>query len=241
MGLTKYETFEHKGQSWKQYLAPKSDEAYVLGVDLGQSQDPTALAVLHYTLTPTDEWDVNDRLRITKPVVEERFDVVHAERLPLGTLYPQVIEHVVDVLSRKPLRDRCHFVLDESGVGRAVADQFDDAGLNPVRVCITAGNDAQKLDGHPRRFSVPKTMIISAVDARLHTGELRFAAELSEASTIAEELKEFRRHVTTAGRATYQARTGKHDDLVLAVAIALWWVPERTKYRHTTGLLRGLY
>ncbi len=239
--MAKYEEFQHKGKTWKQCRAPEPDECYVLGVDLGQSQDPTALAVLHHTLTPTEEWDVNERLRTTRPVVEERFDVVHAERLPLGTLYPAVIEHVIDVLSRKPLRERCHFCLDESGVGRAVADQFDDAGLNPVRVCITAGSDAQKMDGHPRRFSVPKTILISAVDARVHTGELRVAAELSEASAIAEELKEFRRNVTAAGRATYQARTGKHDDLVLAIAIALWWVPERNKYRHTTGTIRGLY
>lgn len=167
--------------------------------------------------------------------------MVHAERLPLGTLYPDVIGHVIDVLSRPPLRDRCHLVLDESGVGRPVADEFDKAGLNPVRVCITAGTDATKLDGHPRRWSVAKTMLISAVDARLHTGELRIAANLSEASALAEELKDFRRNVTAAGRATYQARTGKHDDLVLAVAIALWWVPERNKYRATTGVVRGLW
>jgi hypothetical protein len=29
--------------------------------------------------------------------------------------------------------------------------------------------------------------------------------------------------VSDAGRATYNARTGARDDLVLAVAIALWW------------------
>ena len=49
--------------------------------------------------------------------------------------------------------------------------------------------------------------------ARLHTGELKIAAALSDAE----------RKVSDAGRATYNARTGAHDDLVLAVAIALWW------------------
>jgi hypothetical protein len=39
-------------------------------------------------------------------------------------------------------------------------------------------------------------------------GEGRFAAELGEAHALHEELKDFRRHLTTAGRATYQARTG---------------------------------
>ena len=58
---------------------------------------------------------------------------------------------------------------------------------------------------------------------------------------LAEELKDFRRHVTNAGRATYQARTGKHDDLVLAVAIALWWCTERRKHRLIVGPVLGLY
>ena len=69
----------------------------------------------------------------------------------------------------------------------------------------------------------------------------RFAAELTEAPAIAEELKDFKRHLGAAGRATYQARIGKHDDLVLAVAIALWWATERRKHRVIVGAVLGLY
>jgi hypothetical protein len=58
----------------------------------------------------------------------------------------------------------------------------------------------------------------------LHTGTLRFAAALSEAAAAKDELKDFRRKLSDAGRATYAARTGAHDDLVLAVAIACWWI-----------------
>ena len=86
-----------------------------------------------------------------------------------------------------------------------------------------------------------KSLLISGVDARLHSGELRFAAELTQAHALAEELKDFRRHLTAAGRATYQARTGKHDDLVLAVAIALWWAVERRRHQIHSGPLVGLY
>jgi hypothetical protein len=39
-----------------------------------------------------------------------------------------------------------------------------------------------------------------------------------------DELLDFRRKLSDAGRATYAARTGAHDDLVLAVAIACWWI-----------------
>jgi hypothetical protein len=51
---------------------------------------------------------------------------------------------------------------------------------------------------------------------------LRFAKDLKEAPVLETELKEFRRRVSEAGRSTYAAREGQHDDLVLAVAIALW-------------------
>jgi hypothetical protein len=187
-----------------------------------------------------DTWTVNERAHTTRQDVEEHFDVVHAERMPLGTSYPDIVAHVDELLARPQLRHGCHLVIDESGVGRAVGDMFDAVGLKPVRVLITAGTDATKLDGHPRRWSVSKALLTSGVDARLHSEELKFAAALTEAAEINAELKDFRRHVSAAGRATYQARTGTHDDLVLAVAIALWWAVERRRHQIHTGPLRGL-
>jgi hypothetical protein len=111
-----------------------------------------------------------------KQDIEERFDVVHAERLKLGTSYPNIVAHVCEVLTRPPLRDGCDLVIDESGVGRAVGDMFDATGLKPVRVSFTAGTDAARLEG-ARRWSVAKGLLISGVDARLHSGQLRFAAD----------------------------------------------------------------
>jgi hypothetical protein len=105
-------------------------------------------------------------------------------------------------------------------------------------VAITAGTDSTKTG--TRRWSVAKSLLISGVDAALHAGELRFADELREREALREELKDFRRHVTAAGRATYQAHTGKHDDLVLAVAIALWWCGERRRHRMHQGPVIGL-
>jgi hypothetical protein len=72
------------------------------------------------------------------------------------------------------------------------------------------------------RYTVSKSYLVSNLDAKLHTGELRFAKELREAPAMETELKDFRRHVSEAGRYSFEARSGAHDDLVLAVAIALW-------------------
>jgi hypothetical protein len=237
--LGTYETFEHRNEQWTRFLAPPADEAFIAGVDLGQSQDPTALIVMRHTRVPLETYAIDKKKRTARQNIEEHYDVVHAERLPLGTPYPDVVQYVRDVLNRSPLRDCCHLVVDESGVGRAVGDMFEAAGLRAVRVAITAGVDAVNQEG--LRWSVAKSLLISGVDAKLHSGELRFAAELGEAHALAEELKDFRRHVGAAGRATYQARTGRHDDLVLAVAIALWWATERRRHQMHMYPVVGLY
>jgi hypothetical protein len=201
---------------------------FVVGVDLGQSADPTAICVLEHITGVTDSGSDFERhcgLR-TPQKPAERVDVRHLERLPLGLSYPAVVHHVASLLARRPLCGDGHqrpaeLVIDESGVGRAVGDIFDSANLKPIRVTITAG--AEVTAQGARRWHVSKTVLISTLDARLHTGELRFAAALSEAGAMAEELKDFRRHVGAAGRYSYEARVGRHDDLVLSVAIALWW------------------
>jgi len=45
----------------------------------------------------------------------------------------------------------------------------------------------------------------------LHTGELKIAAALSDAGALQEELKDFQRKVSDAGRATYNARPCAHN------------------------------
>jgi hypothetical protein len=57
----------------------------------------------------------------------------------------------------------------------------------------------------------------------MHTGELKVAPALVEAGPFREELSDFERHITDAGRTTWSARVGKHDDIVLACSLAMWW------------------
>jgi hypothetical protein len=191
----------------------EEERTFMLGVDLGQSQDPTASAVVHYRKL------FNHHASGSRTLVGSRFDCVHLERLPLGLAYPQVCQEVRMLMARKPIAGNVELVIDETGVGRAVGDFFDTAGLRPTRVTITAGLEQSWAHGG---WHVPKQVLISTLDARLHSGELGFAPELHEAGAMEGELADFRRKVSSAGRYTFEARVGKHDDLVLAVAIALW-------------------
>jgi hypothetical protein len=197
-------------------------EKFVLAADLGQSNDPTAIAVLHHRTHSCLTWRDNG-WRSDK---SNTFDIRFLQRLPLHLSYVDQVQEVKKLLARPPLSGRADFIVDATGVGRAVADLFNDAGVVPVQVTITAGTEQS---GGFKGYHVPKSVLISALDARLHTGELRFAAELQEAGTLADELKDFRRKVSAAGRYSYEARVGRHDDLVLSVALALWGAIGRPK------------
>lgn len=212
---------------WRSVPARARDE-WIVSVDLGQSTDPSAVCVMHHTVTVREIW---------KPIIERkiwiqersiRYDVLHLERLALGMPYPEQVGHVANILRRPPI-DKLSpkLVIDETGVGRAVGDIFDQAGLRPERVTITAGLEVTQHDA--RTWHVSKAVLISGLDAALHLGELRIAAKLHDASALGEELKDFQRSVSAAGRATYAARTGKHDDLVLAVAIGIWRAKNRNE------------
>jgi hypothetical protein len=117
--------------------------------------------------------------------------------------------------------------LTKPAFGRAVGDIFNEAGLKPIKVTITAGNEEGQ-SGFAR-FTVPKQILVSNLDALMHTGELRIAKELKETPALETELKDFRRHVSEAGRYSFNAREGQHDDLVLAVAIAAWRAVRKKK------------
>jgi hypothetical protein len=200
-------------------------QRYVVGVDLGQSADPTAIAILHWKTVPQNSW-THENFEHRQNAAES-LEVRHLERLRLGQSYPEQVAHVADMLARPPLCGDGEFpaaelVIDQTGVGAAVGDIFETAGMRPQRITITAGAEATGA-GH-NRHHVAKSILISTLDARLHTGELKFAAALAEADAMKAELLDFRRRVSAAGRFSFEARVGKHDDLVLSVAIALWWM-----------------
>jgi hypothetical protein len=119
------------------------------------------------------------------------------------------------------LRDAA-LVIDATGVGRPVADLFIERGRWLVPVLITSGAQATRDEfGY---WHVPKVHLVSTVQILLQSKRLKIARALPEAQTLVEELLSFEAKITTAANATYGAwREGKHDDLVLGLALACWY------------------
>src|SRR5437763_13899498 len=96
---------------------------------------------------------------------------------------------------------------------------FVYSGISPLGVLITAG--ASETRNGPI-CGVPKLTLVSRLQALLHEGRLKILRELADAETLVRELQDFRVEFTATGHLTFNARSGKHDDLVLALAIAVW-------------------
>ena len=142
------------------------------------------------------------------------FQVGYLERVALGTSYPAIAQHVRRLFLGLP--PPTEVVLDATGLGGPVYEIFVGVGISPVGVMITAGT-AQSEEG--RFLHVPKMLLISRVQALLHEGRPK---KKSEASVLMAELLDYRIQYTAAGHLTFNAREGRHDDLVLALAIACY-------------------
>ena len=113
--------------------------------------------------------------------------------------------------------------VDATGVGAPVIDLFKAERMNAQleAVQITGGDSVTREYGMSR---VPKRDLVSAAQVALQTSRLRVSPELPEVKNLTRELENFqvRINLDTAHDSYGAWRENAHDDLVLAVCIALW-------------------
>lgn len=204
-----------------------------VGVDLGQSRDPTSIAVMEQIKHEVNP-DVVTWLRSQgNPGAERLADIRRStprpeyilrllEQAPLGEPYPAQAQRVKRVVAR--LQTAGHdpkVYIDYTGVGRAVYDIFRTERvprLVPVTITFNGQEGPNGHGGH----SIPKINLISRLQALMHTGVMRMPDTLPLAKLFRRELLDFRVSYTQVGNATFGAREGAHDDLILAVALAVY-------------------
>src|SRR5262245_40975803 len=95
---------------------------WIVGCDLGQSNDPTAICALEKTtgvLDGNSEWERHCGCGTLAQTPSQRLALRHLERLKLGMSYVDIVQHVKTLLTRPPLDDpQTVLVIDETGVGR---------------------------------------------------------------------------------------------------------------------------
>jgi hypothetical protein len=208
----------------------------LVGVDLGQARDYTAITISERGYRLVDKpYNADTRDRRGQPTTEarQRVELQHRcrylERLPLGMPYPEQVKHIVDLTKR--LGGRPIIVADQTGVGRAVVDLLvaelnggikgTDIRPTVVRIGITGGSSVSRIPGG---FNVPKVDLVGVPLVLMQNDRLHIAEGLELQPTLVRELLNFKKKINiSTSNATYESwREGDHDDLVLSLAMGTW-------------------
>lgn len=199
---------------------------YVIGLDLGKKQDPAAVAVVrverpapvhpHHARTPPG----------ARP--EAVHTVVHIERVPLGTPYESIVKTVCavreDPVFRPTLGDpRPTLVEDAGGVGSAVSEMFKRSGVVPRDILTVPGVGYTQAPDGTHHVAKRRLVDVLRVVSEARPVRLELGPRLADAPALRRELESFDETFRETGHLTYSARVQEHDDMILALAYAVWW------------------
>jgi hypothetical protein len=131
-----------------------------------------------------------------------------ADRLQLGIPYKEVAAEI----SRRATAHDAVVVIDGTGVGRVVSELLRDGGCTHAAITITGGLGE-------RGMAVSKVSLVTGLRALMERGGLRVPAVHTD---LVNELRSFRVKVRGTSTEAYEAAPGEHDDLVMALALAVW-------------------
>jgi hypothetical protein len=199
----------------------------VVGVDIGQKRDPTAVAVVEI------EYRYAVKLEGNEPRRESHYLVRCLERMALGTPYPQVARRIGEIsravhglTGRGP-----NIFVDATGVGQPIVDILKES--SPVS-CVWAvyftHGDRRIENREDRTLSLGKAFLVSRLQTLLQFGRLHLPGT-PDAEVLAEELLDYEIRVDESANERYGAfKVGRHDDLVTALGLAVHKEPVVSVY-----------
>lgn len=187
---------------------------YIVGVSVGPSAQHTALAVIEQEVLCQGSYGTKcGELRLR-----------HLDRLPLGTSYPEIVgkaKKIIEGVEKQEGDTMSDLVVDITGVGRGILSLMDDEGFSPIVVTITGGTGETEAKSDDWRIA--KTELVSNLQLQYQMRKLKTAKGLDLANTFVEEMMNFKLKAPSLSTDDFEAwREGAHDDLVFAVALAVW-------------------
>ena len=190
-----------------------------LGLDLGQRTDYSALAVVDVVQVVGARRDpVTFALETS-----QHLNLRMLTRYPLGTPYTEIPDRVRHALVNQPAG---HFgpplqgtlAIDAGGPGLPVVDLIRQArlGCTLMPAIITGSGPGTNRSGGI--YTVPRRELVSLLRIALESGKLLFPPHMTLRDELATELSA----LESGGGQSH------HDDLAMALALAIW----ATRHRH---------
>jgi len=184
---------------------------FYAGLDLGQVNDPSALAITEAIELPQQPGQKR------RPV--ERH-VLAIKRLPLGLSYRAQIELVAETL--RPFGPETHLIFDKTGVGVAVHDLLREAHREhlfvrwPRPVAVTGGEGASDT-------SIGKVELFRNLREMVMRKQVRYSPQAEGVEELIKEAMAFVPELTQKRKfLTFNATGGAHDDMLFALALAVY-------------------
>jgi len=195
--------------------------SFHIGVDLGQRVDYTGFVVVEQQVVVSSRRD---------PVTyeferERRMYVKLVERVRLGQGFHEVVEEIERLTHAPELSEgNVTTAVDATGLGIVVSEDLRRKRLRGelYPVVITGGQEGVYRDGY---YPTPRTELLLGVQKAFEQQGLRVAGELPMWGALEGELLAMRK-VQSARGPRFETQ-GKHDDLVFALALALFGMRAR--------------
>jgi hypothetical protein len=244
----------HVAQNYKRGLPH-----YVVGLDLGQASDYTAICVMDRQLKPVGkpentyerrnlpDLSGSEKVAVWKQQVENVMTVRYLDRPPLRTSYTKIVDGVLDRIVALFPRDlyprggKAVLVIDATGVGRGVVDMFyragkerdlGNVGISLTPCTITGGTGRASANGG--FVSLPKHELIHTGGViPMQAGRLKWGPRIKNRDVLEKELLTYTKKINIAtGSTQFEPwREKEHDDLLFAVCLAGWqWAHKTPSY-----------
>jgi hypothetical protein len=207
----------------------RGPEAIFFGLDVGRAVDHSALSALVRYVFPVES---NGSL-IT------RYYCVHLYRYPLSTPYETIETDAHKWWNWADITGmRRYFIVDMTGVGAPVVEGIRRKRVRTIGVTITSG--MQETNPGIDQYNVPKVALTTQLVRTAQMGRFKDYPSIAHWKELTEELNSFGYKMNKeTSSITYESLDEKvHDDLVISVALPIWYGERVVPYRQssrTTG------
>ena len=188
---------------------------FILSLDPAQLRDWSALAAIDMRYKPKGNPDHGGRFE---------YDLVAMARKQ-GLPYDHIVDWVAKTL-KKPEFNRegpPDFILDSTGVGVAVRDMLLAKGIRLKAATIVAGETFTRQGSI---YHVGKPRLIGTFLGAFDAGKVHVNPNMPIWPQLEKEMLGFRAEMSAQGRAKFEAEPGEHDDMLFALAMAVWYGEE---------------
>ncbi len=186
---------------------------FILSLDPAQLRDWSALCAVDMQYKPGER--------------RFHYDLVAMARKQ-GLPYDQIVDWVARTIKNPAfnVREPPDFILDATGVGVAVKDMFRTKGIRPKAVTITNGEAFTRVGPE---YHVGKARLIGKFLGAFDSGKVQVNPNMPIWPAVEREMLAFRAEMSTQGRVKLEAEQGENDDMLFALAMAVWYGEEILK------------